>query len=193
MREIGKTARLETGANPVTRAEVFNPNDDLDAIAKDIEISELPLFLENWPKEMKEGKITLVVAYVDGRPVGRAVVRWPYANGDSTPPILDGKPTLQSVRVREADRGHGIGPEMVEKCLQEVMSNPNQEEKILTLGVRVDNIVAQKMYEKLGFEYEMAGDKKYSYIETLYELDDDGKPTTVKKECYRMTKGLMAE
>jgi GNAT superfamily N-acetyltransferase len=187
-------APAEADNTPVPAIEVreFLPDiSDLADIAKDIEIDELNRFLLNWPEEIRQGKIQLFIAYRNGKAAGRAVVRWPDGGDKTVPPILDQRPTLQSLKVQEEYWKQGIGGAIVRQCEQAVINNPDQKEKVLELSVGINN-EAQEMYEKLGYEYicDESG-QRVTCPEERYELVD-GKPVTTSITCYKMKRNLIA-
>lgn len=56
---------------------------------------------------------------------------------------------IQTIAVRETERGHGLGRALMEALLEESVSRGARE---VFLEVRADNAVAQSLYASLGFE-----------------------------------------
>ncbi|MCR4562266.1 MAG: ribosomal protein S18-alanine N-acetyltransferase [Bacilli bacterium] len=73
--------------------------------------------------------------------------------------------TIARVAVKKNHRQQGIASKLMEKML-EVLRNQPEEVLFLTLEVRVSNLAAIKLYEKLGFE-------KVTVKKAYYENGED--------------------
>lgn len=74
--------------------------------------------------------------------------------------VLGDEAHLMSIAVREKNRRQGIGELLI---LATVEMATRQEARIVTLEVRVSNLVAQKLYEKYGFT--QVGLRKAYYVD----------------------------
>lgn len=87
-----------------------------------------------WRRSMDEGRSTLLVALLDGAPVGVAQL------------VHGVIPEVCNVGVLAPHRGHGIGSALMREA--ERRAAPAGR---LRLGVGVDNPSARALYERLGF------------------------------------------
>lgn len=155
---MGKTAR-QTGIayhiRPMTA-------DDIDAVCQVEYVSfSVPWSRDAFVKEITENNLAhYFVADVDGRAVGYAGMWLIWDGADVT-----------NVAVLPEYRGFGIGTALVRQMADTVWASGAQT---LMLEVRRSNIVAQHVYEKLGFV--VCGERKGYYEDNredaiLMELD----------------------
>lgn len=128
-----------------------------------------PWSYQSFVDEMTTNKCArYIVAEEDGRVVGYAGAWLVFEEGHIT-----------NIAVDEACRGRGIGLGVTRALMQYAA---NMGVAYMTLEVRKSNIVAQRLYQKLGFielgvrkrYYEDNGEDAYLYVcQTMPEVDPD--------------------
>lgn len=132
--------------------------DDLDEIYA-LDKSELDGYLRDSIKKTLQDLSSLtLVAEMDGKIVG-------YINFSF---VLD-EAELNKIVTRKDCRGRGIASSLISDAIEIL-----KDRGILTifLEVREDNVVAQKLYEKVGFKFYYTREKYYNGVNAkLYRLD----------------------
>lgn len=88
------------------------------------------------------GDIFVIVADLDGYPVGQGAVHW---NGKTTHLHI---PDIQSLRVFGAFRGRGIGSLLLHACENAVRERGIEQ---VSISVAIDNPRARQLYERCGY------------------------------------------
>ena len=132
--------------------------DDLDGIYC-LDKSELDAYLkETIEKTLQDSSASTLVAETDGNIIG-------YINFSF---VLD-EAELNKVVTHRDYRGRGIASALINDSIRIL-----KEKGIVTifLEVREDNVVAQKLYEKIGFYFYYTREKYYNGVDAkLYRLD----------------------
>ena len=104
-------------------------------------------FVERHERQ-KNGKGMLFVAWLAGRPVGDVYLWQEDAEEAPIRRHLPGVPLLTHLEVRPNRRGRGIGTAIVERLEQHLRE---LEQDRVALAVRIDNVRATRLYERLGY------------------------------------------
>jgi GNAT superfamily N-acetyltransferase len=154
--------------------------------------SDLPLLEEGFPtgkskfhlqryKMQESGDSTYLVAWKDGRPVGRLNLKWVGADEKAIKDVLGMIPEINALGVVPDLQSQGIGTHLVKRAEQ--LASERGCHKI-GMGVEKDNNRARKLYERLG--YSDWGHGRYS--PSFYRTNDDGTKELITEEATYLTK-----
>jgi ribosomal protein S18 acetylase RimI-like enzyme len=119
--------------------------------------ADLRSFYEACWQAHQQGESTLLVADLNGFPIGQVVIVW---SGKASHPHF---PDLQSLRVHSAFRGMGVGSKLLHAAEQLVAARGFAQ---AGLSVGLDNPHAQRLYQRLGYHPTGAVyDDEWSYID----------------------------
>jgi ribosomal protein S18 acetylase RimI-like enzyme len=118
---------------------------------------DLRSFYEACWQAHQSGDSTLLVADLNGFPIGQVVIIWA---GKASHPHF---PDLQSLRVHSAFRGMGVGSKLLHAAEVQVASRGFSQ---AGLSVGLDNPHAQRLYQRLGYHPTGAVyDDHWSYVD----------------------------
>jgi [ribosomal protein S18]-alanine N-acetyltransferase len=146
--------------------------DELAALAVAIEDEASLAQLENRWREQQTGFRTLLVAEVDGRPVGTVSL---YGRKDGRRLMH-----LFALEVGAAWRNQGIGTALIEHVIEKARTDGHSA---VYLEVRSDNRGARRLYHRLGFR--RVGPE---FTNTCWRFNDDGTRDVVDEASVRMVK-----
>ncbi|WP_154796034.1 GNAT family N-acetyltransferase [Occultella kanbiaonis] len=90
----------------------------------------------------------LVARTADGRPVGTAVIHWDGYHGGDVADRLGPIPEIATVHVAERTRSRGVGTALIAEAERRIAGRGHPR---ACLGVGLDNLRAQALYERLGY------------------------------------------
>lgn len=119
--------------------------------------ADLRSFYEACWQAHQSGESTLLVADLNGFPIGQIVIIW---SGKASHPHF---PDMQSLRVHSAFRGMGVGSKLLQAAEFLVASRGFAQ---AGLSVGLDNPHAQRLYQRLGYQPTGAVyDDHWSYVD----------------------------
>jgi GNAT superfamily N-acetyltransferase len=145
-------------------------------------LEERHWFTDRLAREQRGGGV-LLVAWLEGRPVGEVFLECEPANEPEVRRQLPGVPRLDHLEVLGPLWGRGIGTALI--CAAEATARQLGHEQI-ALGVGVDNPKARRLYERLGYADWGHG----TVVATWVEYPDDGPPVTLSEVCDMLVKRL---
>ena len=130
-----------------------------------------------------DGRGVLLVAWLDGRPVGDGFLSWEPGDHPEIRRHLPGVPELSHLEVVGPLWGQGIGTALIRTA--EATARQSGHDRLI-LSVGVDNPNARRLYEQLGYVDWDHG----TILGTWVERDDDGPPVTMSETCHVLVKRL---
>jgi GNAT superfamily N-acetyltransferase len=131
----------------------------------------------------QRGEGVLLVAWLDGRPVGDGFLACEPADEPEVRRHLPGVPQLTHLEVLGPLWGRGIGTALIQAAEDAARQLGHGQ---LVLAVGVDNPDARRLYERLGYVDWGHG----TIVETWVEHDHDGPPVTLSETCHVLVKHL---
>ena len=125
----------------------------------------------------------LLVAWLDGRPVGNGSLSWLPADHPEIRRHLLDVPELGHLEVIGPLWGQGIGTALIRAAAATARQFGHDR---LILAVGVDNPNARRLYERLGYVDWDHG----TIVGTWVERDHDGPPVTLSETCHVLVKRL---
>ena len=153
---------------------------DLDALSA--ALGQRDYFTDHLARQ-DDGRGVLLVAWLDGRPVGDGFLSWEPAEDPQVRRRLPGLPELGHLEVVGPLWGRGIGTALIRAA--EATARRFGHDRLL-LGVGVDNPGARRLYERLGYVDWGHG----TIVGTWLERDHDGRPVTLSETCHVLVKRL---
>ncbi|MET7395235.1 GNAT family N-acetyltransferase [Dactylosporangium sp. NPDC005572] len=139
-------------------------------------------FLTERLARQSEDKGVLLVAWLDGDPVGCVYVWLEDAEEDDLQKHLPGVPLLNRLRVLEQWRNQSIGTKLVQEA-ERVAREHDREQ--LALGIALDNEAAERLYRRLGFQ-----EWEHGLLDTYYVVFRDGSEVREPERCRILVKDL---
>jgi GNAT superfamily N-acetyltransferase len=131
----------------------------------------------------RDGGGVLLVAWVDGRPVGDVFLDREPATEPAVRRRLPGVPTLIHLEVLGQFQRRGIGTALIRAGEDTARQLGHRR---LAMGVGVDNPSARRLYERLGYT-----DWGHGTVETSWqEHHDAGPPVTVTETIHMLVRRL---
>jgi len=143
---------------------------DLPAIIE--ALGQQHFFAERFRRQ-QDGRGVLLVAWLDGRPVGDVYVWLERAEEWQLREHLPGIPLLNHLEVVDGMRNRAIGTAIVEAAERLLAA---QGFKQVALGIRLDNAGAARLYERLGYAEWEHGHIETSYVVFLADGQEDREP-----------------
>jgi len=134
-------------------------------------LGERHWFTDRLARQQRGGGV-LLVAWLEGRPVGEVFLECEPANEPEVRRHLPGVPRLDHLEVLGPLWGQGIGTALIGAA--EATARQLGHERI-ALGVVLDNPKARRLYERLGYADWGHG----TVVGTWVEYPDDGPPVTL--------------
>jgi ribosomal protein S18 acetylase RimI-like enzyme len=136
--------------------------------------------------DQRDGRITYLVAWVDGRAVGHGIVRW---HGTTNPELRwligdqTAHPYVEALLVHPSFRSRSIGSQLLEAA--ETLAR-TRDHTVIGLAVNVENGRAQALYERLGYDDAGIGqfENAWSYV------DEAGQEVAERETCIYLVKSL---
>jgi GNAT superfamily N-acetyltransferase len=138
--------------------------------------------------DQRTGRITYLVAWLDGRAIGHVVVRW---SGATNPELIwklgrqGCHPYVEALLVHPSYRSQTVGTQLLEAAERLACDRGHRR---IGLAVSVDNIRAWALYDRLGYGEAGVGDfaNHWSYV------DESGGEVTATETCCYLVKPLDA-
>lgn len=162
-------------------AEV-RPASDADLATLVAVLGERHFFTDRLARQQRGGGV-LLVAWLDGQPVGEAFLECEPAAEPEVRRHLPGVPRLDHLEVLGPFQGRGIGTALIGAA--EATARQLGYEQI-ALGVGLDNPKARRLYERLGYADWGHG----TVVGTWVEYPDDGPPVTLSEIIDMLVKHL---
>jgi GNAT superfamily N-acetyltransferase len=145
-------------------------------------LGERHWFTDRLARQQRGGGV-LLVAWLDGRPVGEVFLDFEPATEPEVREHLPGVPRLDHLEVLGPFWGRGIGTALI--CAAEATARQLGHERI-ALGVGLDNPKGRRLYERLGYADWGHGTVVGSWV----EYPDDRPPVTLSEVCDMLIKRL---
>ena len=145
-------------------------------------LGERHFFTDRLARQQRGGAV-LLVAWLDGRPVGEVFLETEPATEPEVRRHLPGVPQLDHLEVPGPFQGRGIGTALIRAA--EGTARQLGHERI-ALGVGLDNPRARRLYERLDYADWGHG----TVVGTWVEYPDDGPPVTLSEVCEMLIKRL---
>ena len=128
-------------------------------------------------------RISFFVAWLDGNPVGHALVRWLGPREETLRKDYPDCPEIYRVRVLKEFRSQGIATAIIKKCEDEALK---RQRLLIGLGTHSNITSKDNLYIQLGYESSTVG----RYNDTYKTKLEDGTVTTIRKEAQFLIKRL---
>ena len=128
-------------------------------------------------------RISFFVAWLDGNPVGHALVRWLGPREETLRKDYPDCPEIYRVRVLKEFRSQGIATAIIKKCEDEALK---RQRLLIGLGTHSNITSKDNLYIRSGYEPSTVG----RYIDTYKVRLEDGTVTTIRKEAQFLIKRL---
>jgi GNAT superfamily N-acetyltransferase len=145
-------------------------------------LGELHWFSDRLARQQRGGGV-LLVAWLDGQPVGDVFLDGEPAEEPEVRRHLPGVPRLNHLEVLGPFMRRGIGTALI-RAAEDTARQLGHER--LALGVGLDNRGARRLYERLGYADWGHG----TVVGTWVEHPDDGPPVTLSEVCDMLVKRL---
>jgi len=145
-------------------------------------LGERHWFTDRLARQQRGGGV-LLVAWLEGRPVGEVFLDCKAATESEVRRHLPGVPRLDHLEVPGPFQGRGIGTALIGAA--EATARQLGYVRI-ALGVVLDNPKARRLYERLGYADWGHG----TVVGTWVEYPDDGPPVTLSEACDMLIKRL---
>jgi GNAT superfamily N-acetyltransferase len=145
-------------------------------------LGERRWFADRLARQERGGGVVLV-AWLEGRPVGEVFLECEPATEPEVRRHLPGVPRLDHLEVAGPFWGRGIGTALI--LAAEDSARQLGHERI-ALGVGLDNLKARRLYERLGYVDWGQGTVVGTWVEHL----DDGSPVILSEICDMLVKRL---
>ena len=145
-------------------------------------LGERHWFTDRLARQQQGGGVVLV-AWLDGRPVGDVFLDCQPAKEPEVRRHLSGVPRLDHLEVSGPFQRRGIGTALI-RAAEDTARRLGHER--VALGVGLDNHGARRLYERLGYADWGHG----AVVGTWVEYPDDGPPVTLSEVCDMLVKRL---
>jgi GNAT superfamily N-acetyltransferase len=168
--------------NLVTGRVEVRPGSDADFATLVAVLGERHWFTDRLARQQRGGGV-LLVAWLDGRPVGEVFLECEPANEPEVRRQLPGVPRLDHLEVLGPLWGQGIGTALI-RAAEDTARQLGHER--IALGVGLDNPKARRLYGRLGYADWGHG----TVVGTWVEYPDDGPPVTLSETWSVLVKRL---
>ena len=155
---------------------------DADLVALVAAMGQRDHFTDRLARQ-QAGQGVLLVAWLDGRPVGNGSLSWEPADHRELRRHLPGVPELGHLEVIGPLWGQGIGTALI-RAAEATARQFGHDRLILAVGV--DNPNARRLYEQLGYVDWDHG----TIVGTWVERDHDRPPVPLSETCHVLVKRL---
>jgi GNAT superfamily N-acetyltransferase len=168
--------------NLVTAKAEVRAASDADLATLVAVLGERHFFTDRLARQQRGGGVVLV-AWLDGQPVGEVFLECEPAREPEVRRWLPGVPRLDHLEVLGPFQGRGVGTKLIGAA--EATARQLGYERI-ALGVGLDNPKARRLYERLGYADWGHG----TVVGTWVGYPDDGPPVTLSETCHMLVKRL---
>jgi GNAT superfamily N-acetyltransferase len=139
--------------------------------------------------DQRAGRVTYLIAWADGEPVGHALVRWSGTTNPELRWLLGGRephPYVEALFVHPFCRSRSVGSQILEAA--EALVRGRRFSRI-GLAVAVGNTRARALYERLGYREASFGEfsNAWSYV------DEAGNEVAESETCVYLVKALAGD
>ncbi len=127
--------------------------------------------------------ISFFVAWLNGNPVGHALVRWLGPRDEMVRKDYQNCPEIYRLRVLKDFRSQGIATAIIRTCEDEALA---RHHLLIGLGTHPENISKDNLYIRSGYEPSTIE----SYIDTYKTRSDDGTVATIRKDAQFLIKRI---
>jgi GNAT superfamily N-acetyltransferase len=166
----------------VTTEVEIQPGSDADLDAYVEAMGQRDHFTDRLARQ-QDGRGVLLVAWLDGRPVGNGSLSWEPADHPEIRRHLPGVPELGHLEVIGPLWGRGIGTALI-RAAEATARQFGHDRLILAVGV--DNPNARRLYERLGYADWGQG----TIVGTWVERDQHGASITLSETRHLLVKRL---
>jgi GNAT superfamily N-acetyltransferase len=163
------------------KAEI-RPGSEADLAALVAALGQRHFFTDHLARQQQGGAV-LLLAWLDGRPVGDVFLECGPAEEPEVRRHLPGVPRLIHLEVLGPFQRRGIGTALI-RAGEDTARRLGHER--IALGVGLDNRDARRLYERLGYADWGHG----TVVGTWVERDHDGPPVTLSEVCDMLVKRL---
>jgi GNAT superfamily N-acetyltransferase len=163
------------------QAEI-RPGSEADLAALVAALGQRHFFTDHLARQQQGGAV-LLLAWLDGRPVGDVFLECGPAEEPEVRRHLPGVPRLIHLEVLGPFQRRGIGTALI-RAGEDTARRLGHER--IALGVGLDNRDARRLYERLGYADWGHG----TVVGTWVERDHDGPPVTLSEVCDMLVKRL---
>ncbi len=127
--------------------------------------------------------ISFFVAWLNGNPVGHALVRWQGPREEQVRGNYPDCPEIYRLKVLKEFREQGIATAIIKKCEQEAIKR-----ECMLIGLGTDPTISSKdnLYKRSGYESSTVN----RYIDTYKTKSDDGTIVTIRKDVQFLIKRI---
>ncbi|GAX60258.1 acetyltransferase [Candidatus Scalindua japonica] len=126
---------------------------------------------------------TFFVAWINGNPVGHALVRWSGPREETVRKNHPDCPEIYRLRVLKEFRSQGIATAIIKKCENEALKINC---RLIGLGTHTNIAAEDNLYIRSGYKLSKVG----SYIDTYKTRLEDGTVDTIHKEAQFLIKRI---
>jgi len=158
------------------------------ATERDVELlirvrtSQKHLLKERW-RGQREGRGELLIAWIEGRPVGTVYIRWERPDEPYLRRRLTDTPLLNHVEVDPGQRRRGVATRLLEEAEARVR---RRGKTAVALGVDLRTFRAMELYTKRDYQ----AWQRLSIDTTKYVFREDGTRFEVEDRCWIFIKEL---
>ncbi len=127
--------------------------------------------------------ISFFIAWLNGNPVGHALVRWLGPREEAVRKNYPDCPEIYRLRVLKEFRSQGIATAIIKKCEYEAL---NRQCLTIGLGTYSNNTSKGNLYIRSGYEESTVG----SYIDTYKTRLEDGTVVAIRKDAQFLIKRI---
>jgi GNAT superfamily N-acetyltransferase len=160
----------------------IRPGSEADLAALVAALGQRHFFTDHLARQQQGGAV-LLLAWLDGRPVGDVFLECGPAEEPEVRRHLPGVPRLIHLEVLGPFQRRGIGTALIRAGEDTARRLGNER---IALGVGLDNRDARRLYERLGYADWGHG----TVVGTWVERDHDGPPVTLSEVCDMLVKRL---
>jgi GNAT superfamily N-acetyltransferase len=166
----------------VTTKVEIRPGSAVDLATLVEALGERHFFTDRLARQ-QQGAGVVLVAWLDGRPVGDVFLDWGPAKEPEVRRHLPGVPMLDHLEVPGPFQGRGIGTTLIRAAEDHARQLGHER---IALGVGLDNSNARRLYERLGYADWGHG----TVVGTWVEHPDNGPPVSLSEVCDMLVKHL---
>lgn len=130
----------------------------------------------------KTGDHTYLIAMYEGQPVGHLYITWTGPSEQEVKKYAN-YPSVSALKVVENMRSQGVGTQLMDAAESLIRSKGF---KVVGLGVGVENLSAQKFYNRLGYRDWGRG----PYVSSWREKESDENSRLIEEKSNRLIKEL---
>ncbi len=127
--------------------------------------------------------LSFFVAWLNGNPVGHALVRWLGPRDEIVRNVYPDCPEIYRLRVLNEFRSQGIATAIIKKCENEALK---RQCLLIGLGTHLNITSINNLYIRLGYKLSTID----SYVDTYKTRSEDGAVATIRKDSQFLIKRI---